>query len=59
MRDAILRDEDLELIDTALEAPADWDDWRIRGDGHPTPRGHARVAELIAERLLPLLNGVN
>jgi len=55
--DPILRDQDLNLIDTALEAPADWDEWVIPGDGHPSPRGHAFVGELIAERLFPLLNG--
>lgn len=58
-QDPILRDQDLELIDTAMEAPADWDEWRIRGDGHPTPQGHTLVAELIAERLLPFLDGAN
>jgi hypothetical protein len=39
------------LISTELGAPTDWHSWIIPGDGHPDRRAHARVAEMICERL--------
>ena len=55
----LMRNREVELIDTVEHAPPEWDEWRIPGDGHPTPRAHAFVARLIAERLLALLQGTS
>jgi hypothetical protein len=45
---------DLDVIDTAQAAPADWKDWKIPGDGHPDARAHARVSALVLEELRKL-----
>jgi hypothetical protein len=41
----------LEILDTGADAPADWRNWIIPGDGHPDSRAHARVAQLLYQRL--------
>ena len=50
---SFLRVLDLNLIDTAVDAPADWHQWLVKGDGHPDARAHAHVAGLISRRLGP------
>ena len=42
---------DVRVLDTRESAPPAWDDWTIRGDGHPDGRAHRRVANLIAKEL--------
>jgi hypothetical protein len=42
---------ELDLIDTRRDAPADWNDWTIPGDGHPDARAHQRVSELVLAKL--------
>jgi hypothetical protein len=42
----------LDILDTAADAPADWRHWTIPGDGHPDARAHARVAQLLYQRLM-------
>jgi hypothetical protein len=41
----------VEILDTGADAPADWRNWIIPGDGHPDSRAHARVAQLLYQRL--------
>ena len=41
----------LDILDTAIDAPVDWRNWIIPGDGHPDSRAHARVAQLLYQRL--------
>lgn len=41
----------LDLIDTGIGSPAEFDTWRIPGDGHPDARAHWHVARLIQGRL--------
>ena len=42
----------LDILDTGADAPADWRHWTIPGDGHPDARAHARVAQLLYQRLM-------
>jgi len=42
----------LDILDTDADAPADWRHWTIPGDGHPDARAHARVAQLLYQRLM-------
>src|SRR5262249_3577319 len=42
----------LDILDTGVDAPADWRNWTIPGDGHPDARAHARVAQLIHQKLM-------
>jgi hypothetical protein len=42
------------VLDPSVDAPPDWSDWTIEGDGHPDARAHRRVAELLLPRLLSL-----
>jgi hypothetical protein len=41
----------LEILDTDMDAPADWRNWIIPGDGHPDSRAHARIAQMLYQRL--------
>jgi hypothetical protein len=41
----------LDILDTGVDAPADWHNWIIPGDGHPDSRAHARVTQLLYQRL--------
>jgi len=45
------RDPELTVINAAANAPPDWVKWRIPGDSHPDERAHARIANLIGEKL--------
>lgn len=38
---------DLNLIDTGMNPPAGWSDWRIPKDSHPNARAHYYVSQLI------------
>ena len=42
----------LDILDTGVDAPVDWRQWTIPGDGHPDARAHARVAQLLYQRLM-------
>jgi hypothetical protein len=41
----------LDVLDVSAGAPPNWRNWTIPGDGHPDSRAHARVAELLYQRL--------
>ncbi len=45
---------DVTTIRADSGAPPDFDDWRIPGDGHPTPAAHAHVASLLVDVLREL-----
>jgi hypothetical protein len=51
----------VNLIDTDENAPPGWgkwnSEWRIPDDSHPSAKAHARVAQLIHERLKDLIPG--
>jgi len=42
------------LVDTDVDRPPDWNEWRIPGDGHPDARAYAHVAPRVAARLAAL-----
>lgn len=42
---------DLDVIRPGASAPPGWSTWIIRGDGHPDPRAHLFVSELVASEL--------
>ncbi len=41
----------VDTLRLAVDAPSDWPNWRIPGDGHPTAQAHERAAQLLAARL--------
>lgn len=44
----------LNVIDTGVDAPADWDSWRVSDGVHPDARANARVARLVADKIRQL-----
>jgi len=44
----------LNVIDTGAGAPEDWDSYHIPGEYHPDARAHARIAQLVAEKIKEL-----
>ena len=51
LRHAAVLERAMRVLDTRENAPPAWDDWTIRGDGHPDGRAHGHVANLIAKEL--------
>jgi len=41
----------VDVIRPAASAPPGWSTWIIRGDGHPDPRAHFYVSELVASEV--------
>lgn len=46
----------LDLHDEALSDPSGWESWHFDVDAHWSPHGNRRVAELVAERLSPVMD---
>jgi hypothetical protein len=44
----------LNVVDLREGKPADWDKWKISGDGHPDPRAHRHAADSILRKLTSL-----
>ena len=46
-----LDDLGVEVLSPALDPPEGWSSWVIPGDYHPTPEGHAYVADMVARSI--------
>jgi hypothetical protein len=49
---------DVHVIRITSSAPPGFDDWTIRGEGHPDSRAHLYVAELVAKELKDVVRDV-
>lgn len=46
---------DADVVYASANPPEGWDSWTIPGDGHPDPRAHFYVSELIAKKVESVL----
>lgn len=46
---------DVDVVYASANPPTGWDAWTIPGDGHPDPRAHLYVSELIAKKVQSVL----
>ena len=46
---------DADVVYASANPPTGWDAWTIPGDGHPDPRAHLYVSELIAKKVQSIL----